>query len=84
MAALTLPFILNFASGEAAPEVNQPFETSETAPPADVEVVDENSKVKENVEAPKVEQPAETPKVEQSAETPKVEQSAETPKVRDS
>ena len=44
MAALTLPFILNFAAGEAAPEVTQPFETSETAPPADVEVVDENSK----------------------------------------
>ena len=95
-AALTFPFMFGFASAEAAPEVNKPFEeTSEptvTETPSemnDVEIFDEaisdtpaeTSKVETPAETPKIETPAETPKVETPAETSKVETPAETPKV---
>ena len=76
MAALTLPFIFGFVSGEAAPIVNQPFEDSadgpKSEPTADVPKAEPADVPKtEPVDVPKAE-PADVPKVE-PVDAPKAE-----------
>ena len=77
MAALAFPFILGMATGEAAPEVSQPFESKSSEEtvetPGEVEIIDENSKVKAPVETANTE-PVDTPKTETAQkEMPAVE-----------
>ena len=83
MAALTLPFIFGFVSGEAAPLVNQPFEDSADGPkseptadvpkaePADVPKTEPVDVPAEPVDVPKAE-PVDVPKAE-PADVPKAE-----------
>ena len=67
LAALTVPFILGFTTGEAASNVvDKPFEQSAGETPAEVVEIEPAQ------ETPAVEQTAETP-----AEAPKVEQTAQ-------
>ncbi len=87
-AAMTLPLVFGFKIGEAAPEVNRPFE--EVAPADSSATEAPKNETSEPTEAPKTEtsEPTEAPKTEISepTEAPKTETSepTETPKTETS
>ena len=86
MAALTLPFIFGFASSEAAPVVNQPFEDSvetpksehkEQAPQFDAKEQSPKSDAKE--QAPKSDAKEQAPKSDAKEQAPKSDAKEQAP-----